>query len=139
MGYSEAVSDGNLEVTRRIFAAVAERDLELLLELTDPDVEWRSFFALGEAGGVYRGHDGLRRYVSDLNDAWEVIRPRLDDAVFTGDVALLVGTITYRGRESGTEAEEKVGWVVKFRNGRLLRFQAFRDPERAIEEAWLKS
>jgi hypothetical protein len=26
--------------------------------------------------GLYRGHDGMRQYVHDMNDAWEIVRLR---------------------------------------------------------------
>ena len=45
----------NAEVVRRVLEAIGARDLECLLELTVADIKWRSFFALGEGGGEYRG------------------------------------------------------------------------------------
>jgi hypothetical protein len=57
------VSQDNVELARQVLYAINGRDLSRLIELTDPKIEWHSFFAeLGE-GGVYRGHDGLRRYI----------------------------------------------------------------------------
>jgi ketosteroid isomerase-like protein len=129
------MSQENVEIARQLFSAVAQRDFGRLLDLTDPEVEWHSFFALGEEGGVYRGHSGLRRYVSDLNDAWEVVRPEIDGGVGAGEVVLLVGRVEYRGRGSGAGAEEKAGWVVKFRGGRVILFRAFREPELVLEAA----
>jgi ketosteroid isomerase-like protein len=129
------MSQENVEVARQLFSAVTQRDFDRLLDLTDPEVEWHSFFALGEAGGVYRGHSGLRRYVSDLNDAWEVVHPEIDGGVGAGDVVLLVGRIEYRGRGSGAGAEEKAGWVLKFHAGRVILFRAFREPELVLEAA----
>jgi ketosteroid isomerase-like protein len=78
--------------------ALSRRDLSRLLELTDPAIEWHSFFAeLGE-GGVYRGHGGTRRYMSDLNEAWEIVRADIHDVLAVGDVAVLVGRLHYRGK-----------------------------------------
>ena len=46
--------------------------------------EWHSFFAeLGE-GGIYRGHEGTRRYLHDLADAWEIVRADVDDGIAVG-------------------------------------------------------
>jgi ketosteroid isomerase-like protein len=122
----------NLDVARHLFDAIAQRDLERMLELTDPEVEWRSFFALGEEGGQYRGHAGLRRYIDDLNDAWDVLSPHIDGAVEAGEVVVIVGRVRYRGK-LGVGAEEQAGWVLKFHAGRLLWFRAFSDPERVLE------
>jgi hypothetical protein len=40
--------------------ALSQRNVSRLISLADPEVEWRSFFAIGESGGVYPGHDGTR-------------------------------------------------------------------------------
>jgi ketosteroid isomerase-like protein len=112
------------------------RDPSLLISLSDPEVEWHSFFALGERG-AYRGHQGTRRYMNDLSDAFEIGRADVDDAVGVGDVVVLVGRIHFRGKGSGVESEAPVGWMLKFRDGRVLCFRAFREPEQALEAVGL--
>ena len=121
-----------MELARKVLDALGTRDPSRLIALSDPDVEWHSFFALSE-GGVYRGHDGTRQYMSDLDDAWEVGRAEVDDALGVGDVAVLVGRIHYRGKSSGVESASPAGWMLKFRNGKVLCFRAFREPEQALE------
>jgi ketosteroid isomerase-like protein len=132
------MSQENLEIARQIMDALGQRDLSRLISLADPDVEWRSFFAIGESGGVYRGHDGTRQYMRDLSDAWEVVRADVDDSLVVGDIAVLVGRIHYRGKASGVETETPVGWMLKLRGGKLASFRAFRDPEQALEAAGLR-
>ena len=78
------------ELARKILEGLASRDAAVLIELSHPDVELHSFFALAE-GGVYRGPEGTRRYMSDLADAWEIVRAEVDDALGIADIALLVG------------------------------------------------
>jgi uncharacterized protein len=127
------MSRQNLELAREVFDAVARQDLSRLIELTDPDVQWQSFFALGEEGGVYRGHDGIERYVRDLKDAWETVQPEIQDGVGVGAVVVAVGRIHYRGRGSGVETEAPAGWVFNFRSERVLCFRAFQQPEQTLE------
>jgi ketosteroid isomerase-like protein len=131
------MGSSKLEVVRGVVEAVAERDFDRLCELSDPEVEWHSFFALGEEGGTYRGHAGLRRYVDDLDDAWAVVSPEIDDTIEVGEVVLAVGHVRYEGKESGAGADAHSGWVFKFRAGRVLIFRAFADPERALEAVGL--
>jgi uncharacterized protein len=132
------MSRENVELARQVMEALNQRDLSRLISLADPDVEWRSFFAIGESGGVYRGHDGTRQYMSDLGDAWEVGRTDVDDDLAVGDIAVLVGRIHYRGKASGVENETPAGWVLRFRDGKLVSFRAFRDPEQALEAVGLR-
>jgi ketosteroid isomerase-like protein len=118
--------------------ALGRRDLSRLIAFADPEVEWHSFFAeLGERG-VYRGHDGTQQYVSDLSDAWEIVRADVDDAIAVGDVAVLVGRIHYRGKGSGIETETAAGWMLKFRQGKMICFRAFREPDQALEAVGLR-
>jgi hypothetical protein len=49
-----------------------------------------SFVELGQEG-VYQGHDGTRQYLSNLDDAWEIVRADVDDGIGIGEVAILVG------------------------------------------------
>jgi ketosteroid isomerase-like protein len=132
------MSQETVQLARQVMDALARRDVSRLIAFADPEIEWHSFFAqLGE-GGVYRGHDGTRRYMSDLSDAWEIVRADVDDALGVGDVAILVGRIHYRGKGSGIETESPAGWMLRFRNGKVLCFRAFREPEKALEAAGLR-
>lgn len=127
-----------VELAGQVMDALSRGDLSRLVEFTDPEVEWYSFFAeLGE-GGVYRGHDGTRKYLSDLNDAWGLVRADVDGGLGVGDVAVLVGRIHYRGKASGIETESPAGWVLIFREERLVRFRAFREPEQALGAVGLR-
>jgi ketosteroid isomerase-like protein len=124
----------NVTLARDVLDALERRDVDHLVTLSDPDVEWHSFFAevaMGKGGG-YRGHDGIRQYVSDLNDAWEIVRGEVDDALGVGDIALLVGRIHYRGKTSGVETASPAGWIFRFRRERVVLFRAFRDPDQAL-------
>jgi ketosteroid isomerase-like protein len=130
------MSQENVELAHKVLDALSKRDPSRLIALSDPEVEWHSFFALAE-GGVYRGHDGARRYMSDLDDAWEIGRAEVDDALEIANVAVLVGRIHYRGKGSGVESASPAGWMFKFRDGKLLCFRAFREPEQALEAVGL--
>jgi hypothetical protein len=129
------VSQENLKVVRRLLDAICERDLESLLELTDPEIEWDSFFAL--QGEAYHGHDGIRQYLTDIHEAFEDLRPEIGDLLDGGEVVIGVGRVHYRGRSSGVETESTAGWMLKFRDGKVLRFRAFSEPEQRLEAVGL--
>jgi len=126
-----------LDLAHEVFRAVGEQSLARLIELTDPDIEWSSFFAVGEKAGVYHGHEGLERYIRDLADTWEMVNPQPEEGLAWGQIAVFVGRIGYRGRESGFETESPAGWIFRFRANKVSRFRAFRDPEGALESVGL--
>jgi ketosteroid isomerase-like protein len=131
-------TDERLQVARQFLDAVTRRDLSALVALTHPQVEWRSFFALGEEGGVYRGHGAIEQYLRDLSDAWEIVRPEPEGGVVCGNVAVLVGRVHYRGKASGVETESPAGWMFKVQGGKVLHCRAFAEPERALEAIGLR-
>jgi len=126
------MSQENVVMAHEVIDAVERRDLSRLISLTDSDVEWRSAFAVAD-GGLYRGHAGMRRYVTDMNDAWEIVRLEVDHEIAVGEVVVLVGRIHFRGKGSGVEAESASGYMLKFRQGRVVCFRPFREPEKALE------
>jgi len=130
------MSQENMEVALEIMDGLGQRNAEKLIALADPEVEWHSFFAIGESG-AYRGYDGTRRYMRDLGEAFDIGVVEGDDALRIGDVIVLVGRIRYRGHTSGVESDAPAGWMLKFRRDKLLRFRAFHDPEQALEAVGL--
>ena len=63
------MSERNVELNRRWIEAFNSRDIEAVIALCDPSVELDSAFA-AIGGGIYKGHDGIRRYFRDYEDAW---------------------------------------------------------------------
>jgi len=133
------MSRENVEAAHATVEAVAQMDISRLLELTDPNVEWHSFLAqLGE-GGVYRGHDGVRQYVKDLRETWDVFQATVEEELAVGDVVLLLSQLRYRGKGSGIDATSAAGHMIKFREGRIVYMRSFRDPEKAVEAVGLSA
>jgi ketosteroid isomerase-like protein len=131
------VSQNNVDAANRILFAVAQRELEALLAMADPEVRWQSFFAALSEDGEYHGHDGLRKYMSDLHETFEYLHPEVRDMLDADNLVVGLGTIRYRGKGSGVETDASAGWVFKFRAGKLLQFRAFRDPGQALERVGL--
>jgi ketosteroid isomerase-like protein len=124
---------------RLVLTAISERDSAVVLQLTHPEVEWRSFFAALFESGEYHGHDALRQYFRDLDDAFDVIRPEVLQLLDLGNVVVGVGRVCYRGRASGVETEEAAGWVFRFKEGKVISFRAFREPEKALAVVGLET
>src|SRR5687767_291050 len=72
---ARAMSRENVEIVRRVYDALGNRDAETILDLYDPEVEFH--FAPGTladhigGGGTYRGHEGLRVFDRDLRQTFE--------------------------------------------------------------------
>ena len=80
------MSQENVEVVRRIDAAIHARDMEALLAEHQPDVE--IVVLRSEIEGPYQGHDGLRRMATDMFEA--DFKQRIDEIRDLGEKRVLV-------------------------------------------------
>ena len=125
------MTDVDAEIVRRGIDAFNRGDLEAMLELSDPEVTLVPVRALLE-GGEYRGHEGVRRYFSDMEEDWESRRINVDEILDLDDGVLVLGTFALRGR-SGTELSYPLAWHSRYRDGKLLRMQAYSDRDAALK------
>jgi ketosteroid isomerase-like protein len=128
-----AVSDENLELVRRRFAAALEENWETALEDLDPDVEIHDF-DIPDAGGVFRGHDGYRDWVKHWTEGWE--STRMEDPEFRAmgdDCVIALFRMIAIGAHSGLELERDDAIVYRIRDGRIVRVDYFNDQARALE------
>ena len=130
------MSQENVKQLDEVIAAVKSHDASRLVELTDPEVEWHSLVVLDRPEG-YRGHDGIRQYIEDVADALEFLYAEVDDAISVGELVLAVGHFHYRGKASGVDTRSPGGFLVRFRDGRIVYMRAFRDPEQALADVGL--
>jgi ketosteroid isomerase-like protein len=125
-------------------SAVNSGNLARLLELANPAIEFRSYLAsLSGEKGAYRGHDGLRRYLRDLHDAWAWFRVETEEFRDLGDVVLQRGGLRAKGRASGAEVAEQFVFVHRFEEGsgpgRYLGVEPFPNERQALEAVGLSA
>jgi ketosteroid isomerase-like protein len=128
------LSETNVELARRAIEAYNARDLDALIALYDPQLELHSTFA-AVGGAVYHGHQGLRKYFRDLEDAWEGEIQIEPEAFFDfGEQTLVFNTLRARGRQSGAEVEMPVALVARWRDNLIVYFKGYARREDALRE-----
>lgn len=131
------MSEENVEAFRRGTDAANRRDVEGVLSVLDPDVEWHAALPMLGGDTVYRGHEGVREF---LREIWEVMADtRFDfpDIREVGDKIVAIGYLRGRGEASGVPTETPFGYVVEYENGKATRVLAYLDPKKALEAAGL--
>ena len=68
----------NAALARRFNQSWSRGDLDDVLECADPDMEFDWSDSRGPYGGVYTGHAGLRRFWTELWDAWDEFSIEID-------------------------------------------------------------
>jgi ketosteroid isomerase-like protein len=136
------MSQENVEAVREWVAAINRGDVKTLLEIADPAVEYTPYLASLLGGDAYCGHEGLRRYVEDLKEAWDWYHVDIDELRDLGECVLMVGRLKGRGITSGLEVEEPTIGIHTFREGagpgRYLGLRFFVTLSEALEAVGLQ-
>jgi ketosteroid isomerase-like protein len=133
------MSQENVEAVQRAVEAYNHRDVEALVAEAHPDIEWHPAILMMLSGKetVYRGHEGIRQLMKEIDETLAVIHGELSEFHDLGDRVLAVGRIKTRGKASGVDTEAPVGYVADFRDGKFVRVRTYLDPTEALEAAGL--
>jgi len=123
------VPQGRVEKVKYGFAALARGDLEEMLTVVHPDIELLPLSGKLE-GRTYHGHEGVREWDRGRHDTWDLeFTPSEYEEL--GDSVLVHGEVRSRGAASGVELDTQVSWLFGFRDGKIVRLEAFLDREEA--------
>ena len=134
------MSERNVEIVRRAYAAVNERDFDSLLKLSDPDCVFDFSRSIGPQKGVYRGPEEYRRFASDLFDAFETYEatPVEVDVGPHGHIVVRQH-VRAKGRGSGLvwENEPDATFVFEVRDGKIVRTTLYQHHAEALKAVGL--
>ena len=129
------MSRENVEAVYRAERAFNEADVDALVSLLHPDIEWETGL-LGTP--TYRGHDGIRRMLRDVQAAWSDIQMEIvGDPVERDDAVLVEARLVAHGRSTGAPVEATQFWADHFLGDLCVRHQAFLTKAEALEAAGL--
>jgi uncharacterized protein len=128
------VSQENVETIRKGLDAYNRRDVDAIMGICAPDVEFVPLRAVLE-GVAYQGEDGLRRFLDDVSEEWSELRIDPEEFREVGACVVVLGRFKARGRASGVEVDSPTAWVCKMRAGKLVRVRAYTDQAEALSAA----
>ena len=118
-----------IELTRDVFARGSRKDFDAMLDLHAVGAVWD----LSDAGlGSFEGVEAIRSFIADWFCAFEDYRVDVEEAVDLGGGAIFV-VVNATGRPVGMDAgvEQRRGWAVLWRNGKVLRAATYLDLDQA--------
>lgn len=128
------MSEKDLEIIRAGVAALNRGDVDGVANALDPDVELVPLRAVLD-GTVYRGHDGMRRWLADMGEDWTRFELHLQEIrELTGGQVLVQARMSLRGK-SGVALDSPAAWLCELRAGRVSRIQFFTDADSALAGA----
>jgi ketosteroid isomerase-like protein len=120
-----------MEVVKAMFAAFADRDLDRVLALADPGVEfWAVTGERAGRTGPYRGHAGLREYFRDIGEVWEELRLTPREFRAAGDLILVTGKVSASSRARTVTGS--TGWIWRVRDGKVVYGRVYASAAEAI-------
>jgi ketosteroid isomerase-like protein len=129
------MSEANVEVVRRWFDGLARG--EPSPEICDPGlrIENVSEFPIK---GPYHGHEGLRRWWQDIEEAFDEIGFEIEQLIDVDDERVLsVQRIVGRFRLSGIEVDTPWASVIYVRDGKIARAVGYASRRRAFKAVGL--
>jgi ketosteroid isomerase-like protein len=101
------MSKENVEAFRRGLEAGNRGDVDALLDELHPEIEWHSALhvLIGGQQTVFRGHDGVRRMIGDLYEAFAEVHIEMSEFRDLGDGLVAIGCTRTGGKASGVEME----------------------------------
>ena len=126
----------DIEVVKATFAAFAARDIDAVLALAAPDIEFEA--VTGEHAGrtePYRGHAGMREYFRDVAAVWEELRLTPREFRAEGELILVTGKVSARSRARTISGS--TGWVWRVSEGKVVYgrvYDSAADAIAALEE-----
>lgn len=128
------MSRKNVELARGLLDAFNRHDIDAHVAHLDPSVEYHSVMTV-PGGAAYHGHDGVRRYFRDFEDAWgDDFRVEPEAFFDLGQHTLLFYVVHGRGRESGAEVAMPGAQVCRWRGGLLVYAKAYVHREEALRD-----
>ncbi len=128
------MSQENLELIRAGFAAHNRGDLDALTQVYDPDVVFETLLL-----GTHHGNEAIRLIYEENQktlSGYDVVPVELIDAA---DQVVAVAQVNGVGPASqiAMEDRDRFAFLFTIKNGRVVREQAFRNREEALEAAGL--
>ena len=132
------MSQENVEVVKVLMDAVNRRDIDAYAGVTTTDFEWFPVFAARVEQDVYRGREGIEKFLGEVDETWEEFRPIPEEYRDLGDQVLALGQLKTRGRASGAPTESPWAGIYDMRGGKVSRIRTYLDHAEALRWAGLE-
>ena len=124
-----------MELVREGYEAMERHDIDRLVELAHPEIEWINP-AYAIETGTHHGHAGYRKALASTIDAFEELRFDVEQVTELDEGRFVVtGHWVARGKGSGVEVRQPFGDVHTYRDGKLVRYQWFNNHAEALAVA----
>ncbi|NEO29168.1 MAG: nuclear transport factor 2 family protein [Symploca sp. SIO3C6] len=112
----------NIEIVKGIYEAFEQGDLEKVLNVLDPNVEWIESEGI-PYGGTFIGTEAVIKGVFEkIGSEWDNFQAHVDEYLEAGNTIITLGydSGTYKATGKSMQAETASFWT--FNNGKIVKF-----------------
>ncbi len=114
------MSQENVEIVRRVYAAASRGDLDALLKDAAPEIEVDWSRSRGPHKGVYRGPAAARSLFEHMVDAWSEFHWEPEELIDAGETVVAATHLVARGQGSGIEIHGHAAQAWTIRGGMIV-------------------
>jgi ketosteroid isomerase-like protein len=120
---------------RNAYEGFGRRDIQVVLSVMDPDIEWDATDALAHTG-MYHGHEGVTEYIGSLTGVWEEFHLNPEQFTESGDGAhvMVLGNVKGKLAATGQDVEARFAHVLQLEDGKVTRLKVCLDRDAALRE-----
>ena len=130
------MSQENVEVVRELAEAWRRDDRDAWLAAWGEAAEFYPLRSQLE-GHPYRGRDGLRKFMAEIDEDWAYIRFEVDEIRDAGEQVLALAHVAARGRASRLDLHHPIGIILTVRQAKLVYARFYSDSSDALEAVGL--
>ena len=124
--------DTHADIVRRFYACWNAEDLGGVLDAFDPDAEFRPILVPLLTREIYRGHDDITRWFTELRERWAEFKVDVEQVTEVGDGVVSIISLVATD-EAGERLDARIATLFTFRDGRIAVMEG-RDAGETLEE-----
>lgn len=126
------MTDENVEVVQKAFAAYFRGDEPALRAITDPEVKVTTRPDQPDVAD-HQGVDGLIAFLGEWAETWDEYTFEVQQIRDVGDLVMATARQRGQGKRSGVPIDDEVTFAFSVRKGRIVRLQMFGAEQQALE------
>ena len=123
-----SIQKENVAIVQQLYSAFAKREINKLMALLSPEVEWgEPSNPFNPAGGTHYGHKGFLEWINIGKQSEEILVLNPKKMLTDFDSVAVVGFMKCRAISTGKIYESDFVHLVTIKNGKVIKFQEFFD------------
>ncbi len=129
------MSEENLNIARQGYDAFNRGDIDTMLSIMDPNIEWQEPDVEGlPYRGTHHGPEAVANNVfGSVEEHWDGFHVEAEEFLDAGDRVIVLGRFQGTGKATGRTLDAPYAHVWTLRDGRLVHFRNYTDTANLLQ------